>query len=204
VPDDELIFEDIRRSFGRNRVLEGVSGRAASGGVLLVTGANGSGKSTLLRCLAGLLAPAGGSIEYRQDGRELAAAERRRALGYVAPDLFFYEELTTLENLNFFARLRRQPAARGAELLQRVGLPLGRAAGALSSGMLQRLRWCWALLARPRLLLLDEPYQNLDTPGIAQVRELLEEHLAAGGLAVAANPSDLDLPHVEGHLELGR
>jgi heme exporter protein A len=201
-----LRFTDLGRSFGRLRVLAGVSGEVGEGQVLLVTGANGTGKSTLLRCLAGLLAPEAGSIEWRDTAgpldAPLDAATRRRSVGYVAPDLAFYEELTAEENLAFFARLKGLPRERPAEMLARVGLPAGRAAGALSSGMRQRLRWAWALLARPRLLLLDEPFQNLDAPGEALARDLLALHLE-GGMAVVATPTRLDLPHVAQRLDLG-
>jgi heme exporter protein A len=198
-----LTFTDLHRRFGRLRVLSGVSGQVAPGEALLVSGPNGSGKSTLLRILAGLLAAEAGTVEYHHEGRSLDIAERRRAIGYVAPDLALYEELSTLENLKFFCRLRGLPAERGRALLDLVGLPHDRLAGALSSGMRQRLRWTWALLDRPRLLLLDEPFQNLDRAGIEQGTELLERHLEAGGLAVVANPGPLEIPHVRTRLELG-
>src|SRR5215218_133968 len=199
-----LHFHDIRRRFGRLSVLTGVSGVVEPGGMLLVTGPNGSGKSTLLRCLSGLLAPDGGTIEYREsDGALLGAAERRQRAGVVAPDLAFYAELSVAENLDFFARLRRVPPDRGLAVLRRLDLPLDRMAGALSSGMRQRLRWAFALLHSPRLLLLDEPFQNFDAPGERVARELLAEHLADGGLAVVANPSTLDFDHAE-RLDLGR
>lgn len=197
-----LHFGNLRRRFGRLAVLTGVSGAVAPGGLLHVTGPNGSGKSTLLRCLSGLLAPDSGTVEYEEGGGVLDAAERRRRVGVVAPDLAFYSELTVGENLAFFARLRRVPAARGLAVLDRFGLPLDRFAGALSSGMRQRLRWGWALLHSPALLLLDEPFQNFDAPGERIARELLAEHLAAGGLAVVANPSALDFDHAE-RLDLG-
>jgi heme exporter protein A len=205
---DRLRFSGVRRRFGRLVVLRGAAGEVASGEVLLVTGANGSGKSTLLRCLAGLVAPDAGSIELEEDGRSLDAGERRRRVGLVAPDLAFYEPLSVAENLAFFSRLRRVRPERGAELLARVGLPSDRLAGALSSGMRQRLRWVWALLHRPRLLLLDEPFQNLDAAGEAAVRALLAEHLDAHpaggrGLAVVANPSRLEVPRVAAQLDLG-
>ncbi len=202
MPAAALHFDGVRRRFGRLSVLKGVSGAVEAGGLLLVTGPNGSGKSTLLRCLAGLLAPDGGTITYREDGADLDTAERRRRVGLVAPDLAFYSELTVEENLVFFARLRRVPPERGLAVLDRLGLPLDRMAGALSSGMRQRLRWAWALLHSPRLLLLDEPFQNFDAPGEQAARELLAEHLAAGALAVVANPFPLDFDHVE-RLDLG-
>jgi heme exporter protein A len=197
-----LRFDQIRRRFGRLAVLNGVSGAVGPGGMLLVTGPNGSGKSTLLRCLSGLLAVDSGTIEYEEDGGRLDVAGRRRRVGVVAPDLSFYEELTVEENLEFFARLRRTSAERGHAVLDRLELPRDRMAGALSSGMRQRLRWAWALLHSPRLLLLDEPFQNFDRAGEQGARALLAEHLGNGGLAVVANPSALDFDHAE-HLELG-
>jgi heme exporter protein A len=202
-PTTWLRFADVRRRFGRLAVLRGVSGEVAAGGLLLVTGANGSGKSTLLRCLAGLLAPEAGRIEAIEDGRPLDTVDRRRRVGVVAPDLAFYEELSVAENLAFFGRLRGVPPERGRALLARVGLPADRRTGALSSGMRQRLRWVWALLHRPRLLLLDEPFQNLDAPGEAAARGLLADHLDAGGLAVVASPTPLEVARVAAHVELG-
>ncbi len=195
-------FRDVHRRFGRLKVLSGVSGSAAAGEVLMVSGANGSGKSTLLRCLAGLMAPDRGEVRLTVGGVEHSTAERRRAIGYLAPDLAFYEPLSAAENLVFFARLRGVDPARGAALLDRVGLPHDRAAGALSSGMTQRLRWAFALLHRPPVLLLDEPLANLDPAGRRLVAELLGEHLEAGGAAVVANPSPIDLPGAVRHVEL--
>jgi heme exporter protein A len=206
VPQTRLDFENVRRRFGRLSVLRGVSCSVAPGQALLVTGPNGSGKSTLLRCLAGILAPDGGRIDYREGTRDLDMAERRLRIGYVAPDLAFYNELTVAENLRFFARLRRVGPERGFEVLDRLALPTDRMVGALSSGMRQRLRWGWALLHRPRLLLLDEPFQNLDAPGEEATRALLAEHLeqTPGGLAVIANPSSLEIDRVADRLDLGR
>lgn len=201
-PSCALSFSGLCRSFGRLRVLTDVSGGAEEGELLLIRGANGSGKSTLLRCLAGLLAPDDGTIDYREHEAPFDAEGRRRRVGYVAPDLAFYEELTAEENLAFFARLRGVDRRRPGELLARVGLPPDRLAGALSSGMRQRLRWAWALLARPRVLLLDEPFQNLDAPGEALAHELLAEHLTRG-LAVVASPASIDLPHVAKRIDLG-
>ncbi len=195
--------QGLTRGFGRLRVLQGIDLEAAAGELLLVTGHNGSGKSTLLRCLAGLMAPQRGTVDCRVAGRELDVEARRLAVGFVSPDLELYSELTTAENLEFTARLRGIGEARGRELLDDLGLPHDRLTGALSSGMRQRLRWAWALLHRPKILLLDEPLQNLDAPGRRDVSRLLEEHLD-DGLAVVANPDRLELPHVARHLDLDR
>lgn len=200
--DHRLAFTDLRRGFGRLRVLESVSGEVTTGRILLVTGGNGSGKSTLLRCLAGLMRPQRGTIGCRVAGEDLDDEDRRREVGFLSPMVELYDELTTLENLEFFARLKRAPADRCHELLERVGLPKDRPAAALSSGMTQRLRWCWALLHRPRMLLLDEPLQNLDEAGCAEVLSLLDEALE-DGVAVVASPGPLDLPRDHDRLDLG-
>lgn len=196
-----LGFRGIVRSFGRLKVLRGVDGEARRGEILLVTGTNGSGKSTLLRCLAGLMVPQRGEIDCRLDGRQLDIGERRLAVGFLSPDLRLYDELTTFENLAFFCQLRRRDPERGAYLLERLGLPRQRAAGALSSGMRQRLRWAFALLDEPAILLLDEPLQNLDAAGRKQVLDLLDEHLEHA-LAVVANPEPLGLPRPATTLDL--
>lgn len=198
-----LAFSGVKRRFGRLAVLAGVDGEARSGGVLAVRGANGSGKSTLLRCLAGLLAADRGEIVAEENGASLDSAERRRRVGFLAPDLALYDELSVAENLELFARLRGVPALAGLEVARRFGLPEGRPWRALSSGMRQRLRWAFALLHGPRLLLLDEPFQNLDDDGERVARTLLDEHLDRGGLAVAASPVALPLPRVTGELQLG-
>ncbi len=200
--EDCLDFSGLVRSFGAVPVLAGVSGQVRRGELLRITGSNGAGKSTLLRCLTGLLRPQAGTVRLREDGVDLDATSRRRRVGYVAPDLAFYEPLSAAENLAFFCRLRGVPFERADELLALLGVPAGRAAGALSSGMRQRLRWAWALLHRPRLLLLDEPFQNLDADGETALRALLASHLDAGGMAVVATPTSLDLPCVSATLEL--
>jgi ABC-type multidrug transport system ATPase subunit len=196
----------VRKAFHQGEretvAVDDVTLAVRDGEFVSVVGPSGCGKSTLLRCLAGLLRPEAGTISLYEGGRVLDAIERRRRVGYVAPDLAFYEPLTAEENLRFFSRLRGVPAARGSEMLALLGVPPGRAAGALSSGMRQRLRWAWALLHQPRLMLLDEPFQNLDASGEGALRQLLDAHLAGGGMAVVATPTTLSLPRLAGTVEL--
>ena len=203
VPSNSLEFRDLARRFGALRVFSGLTGRVEAGAVLAVRGANGSGKSTLLRCLAGLLRPQRGAIVAREAGRELDGAGRRARVGYVAPDVAFYDELSATENLDFFARLRGISNEAGRALARRLALPDGRPFHALSSGMKQRLRWAFALQHEPLLLLFDEPFQNLDEAGERTARELLGERLAAGALALVASPGPLDLPALHDELRLG-
>ena len=200
--DVSLAFDGLVRHFGALRVLDGVSGRVDGGEVLLVKGPNGSGKSTLLRCVAGLLRAQSGTVSLRIGGRELAAAERRRLVGYVAPDLALYEALTARENLELFARIRDVSHGRVDELLRETGVPPDRFVRVLSSGQRQRLRWAWALLHDPPLLLLDEPFQNLDPEGEQSLGERLREHRRRGGAALVASPSGVRLPEPFATVEL--
>jgi heme exporter protein A len=201
-----LRLEGVARRFGRRRVFEGVTVEVAHGEVLVVTGANGSGKSTLLLVIAGLLRPTRGRVVASQDGKLLPESERREWLGMVSPDLTLYPELTALENLRFFERLRgRHP--RDAELvalLERVGLA-GRendGVGTFSSGMRQRLKYAFALSHQPRVLLLDEPTANLDVSGVSMVEDVIAEQRGRGVLVLATNEPE-EVRHGDRCLALG-
>lgn len=199
----QLAFHGVARRFGAVRALAPASGEVEGGALLVVRGSNGCGKSTLLRCLAGLLRPDRGTIAATVGGRSLDAAERRSAVGYLAPDLALYDELSGQENLELFARLRGLPRESGLAIARRLGLAVERPWQAMSSGMRQRLRWAFALQADPKLLLLDEPFQNFDPEGEERARALLDERLAAGALAVVASPGPIALSQVSGELRLG-
>jgi heme exporter protein A len=186
-----LRITDLRHAFGARRILDGVSCEVAAGGLLQVVGPNGAGKSTLLRCVAGLLRPRAGSIECFEHDRRLEVEERRRRVGYVAPDVELYAELSARENLEFFATLRCVERPRGAALLDALGVPAATLWSALSSGQRQRARWALALLGSPRILLLDEPFEHLDRDGLERARSQLASHLAAGGLALVAAPEPI-------------
>lgn len=184
------MLENVGKAFGARRVLGSVSLTMALGDVVAVTGRNGSGKSTLVKIVAGLLRPTQGAVRLCNEGRTLDTAERRRAVGYAAPDLALYDELTGRENLSFFARVRgsRLNEAQAESRLAEVGLS-GRGddlVRAYSSGMRQRLRLAFALLANPLLLLLDEPSLALDESGAALVKGIVARQKAAGGLTLLA------------------
>jgi heme exporter protein A len=187
----ELRLDGISKRFGTRPVLRNVCAEVQAGETLVVTGPNGSGKSTLLAVLAGLVRPDRGAVRYLRDGRDLLPEERRRLLGLVAPDLTFYPELTALENLEFFARVRGLPwdAADAEALLDRVGLG-GRGrdeVGTFSSGMRVRLKYAAALHPRPPFLLLDEPTAMLDESGARIVDDVIAEQRERGILVLATN-----------------
>ena len=159
----------LEKRYGYKRVLSGLDFELERGGFLVVTGPNGSGKTTLLRLCAGLAIPSAGTLEVEPD---------RSRIGYLGHDPLVYRELTALENLDLYGRLYRVPERREriGMLLERFGLWEARRerASSLSRGQLQRLALSRALLHRPELLILDEPFSGLDADGA----ELLDRELA--------------------------
>lgn len=188
-----LKIVDISKDYGERRVFEHVNAEVGEGSALAVTGRNGSGKSTLLRVIAGLMRPTGGQVKIEVDGKELSPTEKRNAIGFLAPDLSLYDDLTALENLAFFANVRgiRRETKKLRELISRVDLS-GRedeAVGSYSSGMKQRMKYAFALLHEAPILLLDEPTANLDESGMRMVDEIIREHKKQGVLILATNDS---------------
>jgi heme exporter protein A len=182
-----LTARGLRRSFGRVRVLHGVDLILNPGEALAIAGPNGAGKTTLLRLLAGLLRPTAGEVTVF--GRPIRGnPEARRVVGFLSHQSLLYDDLTLTENLTFAARLYGIPypgeaarsALEGAALAERAGDRPTR----LSRGLLQRAAIARALLHRPRILLLDEPFTALDEPSSARLEETLRRFLTTGGAMV--------------------
>ena len=189
--DLRLELNDLAAGYGARRVLAGLTLTLRGGETLVVAGANGSGKSTLLRLICGLQRPTAGAITYIAGDRRARPEEARDLVGWVAPDLQLYRELTALENLEFFARVRglRRMRAELEVLLEQIGLG-GRGddlLAAYSSGMAQRLRYTYALLHRPPVLLLDEPTVTLDERGAALVEQVVAAQRERGITIIATN-----------------
>ena len=186
-----LDARELTHRYGRRTGLEPVSFSLSSPGVVAVTGANGSGKSTLLRIIAGLLRSTRGHLNLLLDGRDIPATERRGHVGYAAPELSFYDELSVEENLMFAAEARGMagPSVAAAAAIGRVGMASRSRdrVPALSSGMKQRLRIAFALLHRPPVLLLDEPGSHMDDEGRATLADLVEQERHAGLVLIATN-----------------
>jgi heme exporter protein A len=195
IPDFETVrLIDISRHFGRRRALSRVSITARTGEIIGLLGPNGAGKSTLIGVLATLVAPTSGDVRFG-DARAGGDAALRHRIGLLAHELHLYPELTARQNLVFFARLYGLDApAIVAAALERANLT-DRAdddVAGFSRGMRQRLALERALLHRPRLVLLDEPFTGLDDTAVGLVRERLR-HLAADGCIVVMATHDLDL-----------
>ena len=172
---------DVRgldKRFGEIHAVDDVAFSVQAGEIFGLIGHNGAGKSTLIRMLLGLLAPDAGEI--RIDGAPLTgpgARERRRHIAYLPENVVFYDNLTGLETLRFFAELKGADAAQCRPLLHQVGLDgaATRPVRGYSKGMRQRLALAQALLGTPRLLFLDEPTTGLDPSGIHAFYDLLAE-----------------------------
>ena len=172
------------KTFGPLAALRSITLRVAPGERLAIIGPNGSGKSTLLRVLATLLRPSSGTalvggLDVRRD-----AAQLRRYIGVVSHHTFLYRDLTSRENLEFYARLYRlaDPSERALCQLSLVGLEKQRdtLARDLSRGMQQRLALARAFLHDPPVLLLDEPDTGLDQRWCAFLTELLDRAALEG------------------------
>jgi heme ABC exporter ATP-binding subunit CcmA len=177
---DPLIrVSGLRKTFGNHRVLDGLDLEVHPGEAVAVLGANGAGKTTLLKILATLMRPTRGiaSIAGHDCARDAEAA--RREIGLVAHGAYVYEDLTALENLKFWTTLAGLRPAPGALAGALASVELERAADervrTFSAGMKRRLSLARFVLARPRVLLLDEPFAGLDQ----RAKKWLEEHLAA-------------------------
>jgi heme exporter protein A len=177
---------DVARRFGASWVLRGISLRVASGEMVGLLGANGTGKSTLLRLVATLLRPHAGTIIVCGHDAVRNAPEVRQAVAYLAHQPGLYEDLTAHENLDFAAAMLDRPRAEVDAALERVGLAAvaSERVRGFSSGMQRRLAIARLVLQRPRVVLLDEPYSNLDTAGIQLMNSLIADWTEAGVAAL--------------------
>jgi heme ABC exporter ATP-binding subunit CcmA len=169
-------LDEVSRLFGRFPALRKVSLSLDSGRCYVLLGENGAGKSTLLRILAGLLEPTMGTARIFSEGKAEKIAGQRARIGYMSHASMVYDELSALENLRYFAGLYRTCSClTPAEALLSVGLDptLTRPVGQFSQGMRQRTSLARVLLPQPPLLLLDEPFSNMDAAGAGKMVALL-------------------------------
>jgi heme exporter protein A len=202
-----ILFEatGLTKLFNRRRIFADVAFQLGAGQALGVTGRNGSGKSTLVKILSGVLSPTRGEVSLQRAGELVPPIDRYRHIGLVSPYLQLYDEFTGWENLDMVRNVRgiRAPDAFLAQLLERVNLKdrshdLVRT---YSSGMKQRLKYAFALVHEPAILILDEPTSNLDRDGIRTVYGIMEEQKARGILVVATNDTE-DLAYCEQLVDL--
>ena len=188
-----VLATGVRRRFGPIEALKGVDLAVSRGSTVALFGSNGAGKTTLLRVLSGLLRSSAGFVEIF--GVPLPGSpDDRRRIGVVAHESFLYPDLSAVENLRYYARLYGvEGSIRPLELLDGFGLrEFGqRPVRTYSRGMTQRLSLARAVLHKPDLLLLDEPFAGLD-PTVSGVVEQTLRSLHADGVTIVFSSHDLD------------
>ncbi|MGE5431205.1 MAG: ABC transporter ATP-binding protein [Syntrophomonadaceae bacterium] len=196
--DYKLTAEAVGKTFGRRLIFKDVNFSFENQGTFGIAGHNGSGKSTLVKIITGILGPSKGAISHLNGGNKIPVEKLHDYIGFVAPYLVLYDEFSAEENLRHFANIRgieynkeRIDHLFNAFLLYDRRLDEVKA---YSSGMKQRLKFIFALMHNPKLLVLDEPTSNLDSAGKDTVYKLIEAESASAVILIASNEvSDLAL-----------
>jgi ABC-type multidrug transport system ATPase subunit len=175
-----VALKNVARLYGRFAAVRNITAEFPAGKLYLVLGENGAGKSTLLRVIAGLIRPSRGELTVlgSNDVRKVASQ-----FGYMAHASMLYEELSGMENIRYFAKLYGMSDVSACEqAIRTVGLDpaLTRRVGQYSQGMRQRMSLARAIVNNPRLLLLDEPFSNVDIQSSRDMAHLLGEMRDAG------------------------
>jgi heme ABC exporter ATP-binding subunit CcmA len=176
---------DLSKLYGNFAALRKVSAEFFAGKCYVILGSNGAGKSTMLRIIAGLIQPTFGAVAVLGSAE---ISDVRSRIGYLGHDSMLYDELTAVENLRYTSLLYRNAAQRTVsglqpeQALEMVGLDarLNRPVGKFSQGMRQRAALARVLMAKPDLLLLDEPFSNVDLASSMQMLEVLAKLRANG------------------------
>jgi ABC-type multidrug transport system ATPase subunit len=174
-----ILVSNVIKQFGRFAALRGVSAEFDAGRFHAILGDNGAGKTTLLRALAGLAQPTEGTISiFGKTPRQAC-----RDLGYMAHPSLLYDEMSGVENLRYFAGLYGISGDRPCQdAIRSVGFDpaLKRPVGQYSQGMRQRMSLARAILHDPKILLLDEPFSNVDLHSAREMAALLRSMRDAG------------------------
>ncbi len=190
-------LENITKTFGRRLIFKNISIKLNAPSVIGISGRNGAGKSTFVKILAGLISPSKGKVKHYLSDKLIETEKVFKHLGFVSPYLVLYDEFTATENLFYYCKIRNidYDKSFAKELLEKVNLYDRRndLVKTYSSGMKQRLKYAFALIHKPSLIILDEPTSNLDNSGKQVVYEFIETYGKEKLVIVASNEqSDLD------------
>jgi heme exporter protein A len=188
----------LSKSFGRRLIFKDINFNWNEKGIIGISGPNGSGKSTLVKIIAGLIAPSAGKIIHKNSGEEIIPEKLHNHIGFVSPYLVLYEEFSARENLKIFAQIRGVPLNEERVLLYLQQFRLDARKDDLvktySSGMKQRLKFIFALMHSPEVLIFDEPTSNLDEEGKKVVYDIVKSEGKNCIVVIASNElKDLEL-----------
>ncbi len=189
-----LQASEVKKVFHKRIIFSGIKFSLQEGNSLAIIGRNGSGKSTLVKIIAGILSATSGETSIIVDRNSIPQADIFRHIGFVAPYLQMYEEFSAFENLQIFRKVRGIDISDDHvnTLLKKISLEHRKndLVRTYSSGMKQRLKFAFALLHSPPVLILDEPSSNLDAEGISSVFEIVEEQKTHGIVVIATNDEE--------------
>jgi heme exporter protein A len=190
--------QNLFKLFGRRLIFKDINFNWIEKGIFGISGPNGSGKSTLVKIVAGLIAPSSGKIIHKNSGGEIIPEKLHNHIGFVSPYLVLYEEFSALENLKIFAKIRGVNFNEEKVTYYLTQFLLENRKDDLvktySSGMKQRLKFIFALMHSPEVLIFDEPTSNLDEEGKKVVYKIVNEEGKQRIVIIASNEvKDLEL-----------
>ena len=178
---DAIVFENVRKEYGRVVAVERVDLKIAPGSFVGLIGHNGAGKTTCLKMLMGLLRPTEGSVRIYGKDTAKEPLEARKLLGAVPEEPALYEYLSAREFLEFVAEVRGGGDVAKALALTGLGSDADRLIREYSQGMRRKTALAAAMLGEPKVLVLDESINGLDPPSAARVKTALRRYVADGG-----------------------
>ena len=188
----EIQLTGIGKRYGLEWIFRKLDYRFESGFSYALTGHNGSGKSTLLKIISGGLTVSEGNVIFKKNEQSLSQIEVASEVAYVAPYIFLIEQFTLREMLKFHLRFKKMNVKSMDELIDILDLKahLNKPISHFSSGMMQRLKLCLAILSDTEILLLDEPTSYLDAKAIDWYRDLLNNHIQNRLVLIGSNKTN--------------
>ncbi len=200
-----IALEDLSVRLGKRWVLARLAAELPAGRSILITGDNGAGKTTLLRVLATAIQPTRGELKIFGLDAKKETAQIRRLVGLMSHGSHLYDDLTARQNLELVARLSGISPDGIDDILAQVRLSEhhDRIAGNFSAGMKRRLIIGRLLMRKPRLVLLDEPFGQLDVAGVELMTELVKKFQNDGAtVVIATHMHQLGRSLCDDHLEM--
>lgn len=167
--------DSLTKAYGGFTAVNKISFRVKKGEIFGFLGPNGAGKTTTMKAILDLIHADAGDVKIKGIDMRTHGKEARKLIGYMPEKVAFYDHLTALQNLSFYAEIRHTPIKECHDIIQKVGLgdtgkkPVGK----FSKGMAQRLGMARAILGNPEILILDEPSSGLDPRGISLFRDII-------------------------------